>query len=77
MRERDRFIHERKERTYELQSIELNDTLDEKNIHMREIMLAHKVADSMLEGKVNTLIKKYSDIQGAFHLVKIKTVTFI
>lgn len=74
VRERDKFIQERKERTYELQSIELNDTLDEKNIHMREIILAHKVADSLLESKVNSLIKKYSDIQGAFHLVKIKTV---
>ena len=41
---------------------------------MREIILAHKVADSLLESKVNTLIKKYSDIQGAFHIVKIKTV---
>jgi len=44
---------------------------------MREIILAHRVADSMLESKVSTLIKKYSDIQGAFHLVKIKTVRFM
>lgn len=48
VKERDKFIQERKERTYELQSIELNDTLDEKNIHMREICLAHRVADSLL-----------------------------
>ena len=44
---------------------------------MREIILAHKVADSMLESKVNTLIKKNSDIQGAFHIVKIKTVQLL
>jgi hypothetical protein len=75
VRERDRFIQERKERTYELQSIELNDTLDDKNIHMREIILAHKVADSLLESKVTTLIKRYAETQGAFHLVKVKTVT--
>lgn len=44
---------------------------------MREIILVHKVADSLLEGKVNSLIQKYSDIQEAFHLVKIKTVNLI
>jgi hypothetical protein len=60
-----------------LQSLELNDTLDDKNIHMREIILAHKVADSLLESKVNSLIKKYSFTQGAFHIVKVKTVILI
>ena len=44
---------------------------------MREIILAHKVADSLLESKVNTLIKKNADIQGAFHLVKVKTVIIL
>jgi hypothetical protein len=44
---------------------------------MREITLAHKVADSLLESKVNTLIKKNADIQGAFHLVKVKTVSLL
>jgi len=44
---------------------------------MREIILAHKVADSLLESKVSTLIKKYANIQSSFHLVKLKTVSFI
>lgn len=44
---------------------------------MRDIILAHKVADSLLELKVNNLIKKYSDIQSAFHLVKLKTVPLL
>jgi hypothetical protein len=41
---------------------------------MREIALANRVADSLLESKVNSLIKKYADVQSAFHLVKVKTV---
>ena len=44
---------------------------------MKEITLAHKVADNLLESKVNTLIKKNADIQGAFHLVKVKTVIIL
>jgi hypothetical protein len=56
-----------------LQSIELNDTLDEKNIHMRKITLAHKLADSLLEGKVNALIRNYAQVQAAFRLVRAKT----
>lgn len=44
---------------------------------MREIILAHKVADSLLECKVNHLIKEYAEVQGAFHLVKIKTVSIL
>lgn len=56
-----------------MQSIELNDTLDEKNIHMRQITLASKVADCLLEDKVARLIESYSTVQGAFHLVRAKT----
>lgn len=40
---------------------------------MRQIILAHKVADCLLEDKVAKLIQSYAHIQGAFHLVKAKT----
>lgn len=40
---------------------------------MRQITLASKVADCLLEDKVARLIESYSTIQGAFHLVRAKT----
>jgi hypothetical protein len=41
---------------------------------MREIILAHRVADSLLEGKVAALLQQYAHVQAAFHLVKLRTV---
>ena len=41
---------------------------------MREILLAHRVADSLLEAKVTTLLKQNQDLQAAFHAIKLKTV---
>jgi hypothetical protein len=36
--------------------------LDEKNIHMRQMTLASKVADCLLEDKVARLIENYANV---------------
>lgn len=41
---------------------------------MREIILAHRVADNLLEGKVSALLQQYAHVQSAFRLVKLRTV---
>jgi hypothetical protein len=40
---------------------------------MRQITLASKVADCLLEGKVARMIESNSIVQEAFHLVRAKT----
>ena len=74
LRDKERFLQQREERTQELRNIEGNDPFDTTNIISRNIALTNKLADQILEQKIHCLLANYGDTQNAFHKIKNKTV---
>ena len=70
LQEHERFEMERKERTYELLSMESNDIMDAKNIVLRDVLMTNKVLDNLLEGKINDLLTHYQHLQNCYHIIK-------
>jgi hypothetical protein len=74
LEDQEKFQLERKERTDELLSIEMNDILDAKNTVLREVLLTNKALDKLLERKISELLIHYHDLQTSYHMIKTETV---
>ena len=61
---------ERKERTYELLSMESNDITDAKNIILRDALLANKFMSTLLENKIEELLRSNQFYEDSYHQIK-------
>ena len=68
---------ERKEKTYELLSIESNDIMDAKNVILRNVLMTNKMLNKLLDSQISDLLCRNNKLQNSYHLIKTEAVNWI
>ena len=50
--------------------MESNDIMDAKNVVLRDVLMANKLLDKVLEGKINDLLARYEKVQNNYHIIR-------